>query len=86
MKKLALLIIKFYKKCISPFLPNACRFYPSCSEYTYTAIDRFGLIKGIFLGAKRLVRCQPFCKGGIDEVPEKFSFIEYFKLLFWRSS
>lgn len=86
MKKLALFIIKLYKKIISPLLPNACRFYPTCSEYTYTAIERFGVIKGSFLGAKRLVKCQPFCSGGVDLVPEHFSFKEQFKITFWRNS
>ncbi len=85
MKKLALLIIKLYKRFISPYLPNACRFYPTCSEYTYIAIDRFGFLKGVFLGTKRILRCQPLCKGGIDEVPEEFSFKEQFNLIFWRN-
>ncbi len=86
MKKIALFLIKLYKKYISPLLPNACRFYPTCSEYTYMAIDRFGFIKGSFLGTKRILKCQPFCKGGIDEVPDKFLFKEQFNLTFWRKS
>ncbi len=86
MKKIALFCIKSYKKYISPLLPDACRFYPTCSEYTYTAIERFGFLKGSFLGAKRILKCQPFCKGGIDEVPEKFSFRAQFKFRFWRKS
>lgn len=85
MRKLALLSIKFYKRFISPYLPDACRYYPTCSEYTYIAIEKHGFFKGIFLGFKRILKCQPFYKGGVDLVPEKFSFKEQFKLLFWRN-
>ncbi len=85
MKKLALLIIKFYKKIISPCLPNACRFYPTCSEYTYIAIEKHGFFKGSFLGLKRILKCQPFFDGGVDLVPEIFTFKEYFSLLFRRN-
>ncbi len=86
MKKFALFSIKLYKKYISPLLPDACRFYPTCSDYTFTAIDRYGFIKGSFLGIKRILKCQPFCKGGIDEVPQVFSFKEQFDFRFWRKS
>lgn len=85
MRKIALLIIKFYKKCISPFLPNACRFYPTCSEYAYTSIERFGIIKGSFLAIFRLAKCQPFHKGGVDLVPEEFYFSELIKFKNWRN-
>lgn len=69
MKKLALLLIRFYQKFISPFKPPTCRFYPSCSEYTYQAIARYGLLKGGWLGLKRLSRCHPWNPGGYDPVP-----------------
>lgn len=68
MKKLILLILKGYKKFISPYLPQACRFYPTCSEYVYEAVSRRGIIVGLALGAWRLLRCNPFCRGGYDPV------------------
>ncbi len=68
--KLAEFIIRFYQKAISPLLGANCRFTPTCSEYTLTAIKRFGLLKGCFMGLKRIVRCNPFFPGGEDPVPE----------------
>jgi len=58
--------IKFYQKTISPLLGHCCRFYPSCSEYCYQAIEKYGTIKGIIKGFKRILRCHPWNKGGID--------------------
>jgi len=69
MKKIALALIKGYKILISPLLGRNCRFYPTCSEYTYAAIQKFGLFKGILLGTKRLLKCHPFHAGGVDHVP-----------------
>jgi len=69
MKKVVLILIKLYQQLISPLIGNHCRFYPSCSNYTSEAINKYGLIKGIFLGSKRLLRCHPFHPGGIDLVP-----------------
>lgn len=71
MKKIILLLIKLYQKYISIFLGKNCRFYPTCSAYTYEAIEIFGIIKGIFLGIKRIIKCHPFHPGGYDPVPEK---------------
>lgn len=71
MKFIFIQILKGYKYFISPLLGNNCRYYPSCSEYMMTAIDRFGVFKGIGLGIKRLGRCHPGCEGGIDHVPER---------------
>jgi putative membrane protein insertion efficiency factor len=71
MKFIFIQLLKGYKYFISPFLGNRCRFYPSCSEYMMQSIERFGVIKGISLGIKRLMRCHPGCEGGIDPVPEK---------------
>lgn len=71
MKKIMLLLIKLYQKYISIFLGKNCRFYPTCSAYTYEAIEKFGIIKGIFLGIKRIIKCHPFHPGGYDPVPEK---------------
>lgn len=69
MKTIALALIRFYKRFISPALPSACRFEPTCSVYTYQAIERYGVIKGGWLGIKRISRCHPFNPGGYDPVP-----------------
>jgi uncharacterized protein len=69
----ALGLIKAYQYTLRPMLGQRCRFYPSCSEYTAEAIQLHGLGKGSYLGARRLVRCHPWCDGGVDPVPEKFS-------------
>ena len=70
-KSLLLYLIKWYKRSVSPNLPPACRFLPTCSEYAYTAIERFGVLKGGALALWRIMRCNPFCKGGYDPVPQK---------------
>jgi putative membrane protein insertion efficiency factor len=70
MKYIALALIKAYQLFISPILPRCCRFYPSCSQYAYQAIQRFGFFRGSFLALKRICRCHPFCEGGLDPVPE----------------
>jgi len=63
------LLIKLYKYVISPVLPNACRFYPTCSQYAIEALTKHGLFKGGFLSIKRILRCHPLCDGGYDPVP-----------------
>ena len=67
---IALKMLRFYKRFISPMLPPSCRFYPTCSIYTYEAIDRYGFFRGSWMGVKRISRCQPFHPGGYDPVPE----------------
>jgi len=69
MKRFLLALLRGYKKWISPFLGERCRFYPSCSEYMYTAVERYGVLKGVWMGLWRLLRCHPLCKGGYDPVP-----------------
>lgn len=66
MKKIVLKILVFYKRYISR--GNHCRFVPSCSEYCYQAVDKYGIVKGLFLGFKRVISCNPLGKGGIDLV------------------
>ena len=71
MKTALLIMIKLYKKTLSPLLGNHCRFLPTCSEYTYGAVEKYGAGLGIYLGAKRILKCHPFHDGGYDPVPEK---------------
>ncbi len=69
MRKISILLIKGYQKFISPFLKAFgvnCKYYPSCSEYMKQAIEKYGFIKGFYLGIKRIGRCHPFSKGGYD--------------------
>jgi len=68
MKFLVLSFLQLYKTLISPFLPPACRFEPTCSVYMTQAVEKYGAFKGTWLGVKRILRCQPFCKGGYDPV------------------
>lgn len=69
MKKLLLLIIRGYRKYISPMKSTKCPYYPSCSEYGMQAIEKYGAVKGSALAAWRILRCNPFSKGGFDPVP-----------------
>jgi len=64
-----LALIRLYQRWISPLFPNTCRFHPSCSQYAYEAITKYGLFKGALLGAWRILRCNPYSKGGFDYVP-----------------
>lgn len=65
-----LLLIQIYKRFISPALPPACRFEPTCSVYTYHALKTHGFLRGSILGVLRILRCQPMCEGGYDPIPE----------------
>lgn len=69
MKRIAIWLLRGYKIAISPLLPPACRFYPTCSEYALEAVTRYGVLKGSWLAARRLLRCHPFHAGGFDPVP-----------------
>ncbi|NLC71638.1 MAG: membrane protein insertion efficiency factor YidD [Desulfuromonadaceae bacterium] len=68
-KKTVVSLIRFYQIVISPIKGNTCRFYPSCSEYAREAIIRFGVLKGLWMAVKRILRCHPFHHGGYDPVP-----------------
>jgi putative membrane protein insertion efficiency factor len=69
MKAFTLALLRGYKRYVSPLLPPMCRFEPTCSVYMYEAIEKRGLIRGLYLGTKRLLRCHPFSAGGVDPVP-----------------
>ena len=71
MRRLLLLLIRLYQLGVSPLLGPRCRFYPSCSCYTHSAIEQHGVPRGLVLGMRRLLRCHPFSPGGYDPVPEK---------------
>ena len=69
MKNIAMALIRLYQNTLSRVLPSACRFYPSCSQYTYEAMARYGFMRGGWMGIKRIARCHPFNPGGYDPVP-----------------
>ena len=68
------LLIKFYQLCISPFTPPSCRFTPTCSQYALEAFRKHGPVKGLYLSARRILRCHPWGGQGYDPVPEEFHF------------
>ena len=69
MKRVLILAIWLYQRTLSPYIPSSCRYFPSCSHYSQEAIQRYGTVKGIWLGLKRLARCQPLGGQGFDPVP-----------------
>jgi len=69
MKFVVLALIRLYQNTLSRALPPSCRFYPSCSQYSYEAIDKYGIWRGGWLGFRRVLRCHPFNPGGYDPVP-----------------
>jgi hypothetical protein len=69
MKRLVLFLIRGYKKTLSPALGSHCRYWPTCSDYAFQAVEKYGALKGLGLGLKRLLRCHPFHAGGVDPVP-----------------
>ncbi|MBR5329287.1 MAG: membrane protein insertion efficiency factor YidD [Firmicutes bacterium] len=68
MKQFLILIIRFYRKAISPLFPPCCRFVPTCSQYALEAISKYGALKGGKMAIRRILRCHPFHKGGYDPV------------------
>lgn len=69
MKKICIAMIRFYQRNISPLTPPACRFTPTCSQYTLEAIEKYGALKGCWLGLKRICRCHPWGGSGYNPVP-----------------
>jgi putative membrane protein insertion efficiency factor len=67
-KVVLLFLLAFYKRAFSPLLPPACRFFPTCSEYAYQAVKRYGALRGSWMSVRRLLRCHPFHPGGYDPV------------------
>ena len=68
MRKLIVAILRLYKLALSPMLPSACRYYPSCSDYMRQAVEKYGPTRGVWMGIKRIARCHPFHQGGLDPV------------------
>jgi len=69
MKKIAIILIRFYQQAISPHFPPVCRYHPSCSSYACEAVDKYGVVRGVLLAVRRLMRCHPLHAGGYDPVP-----------------
>lgn len=69
LRAIALFLLRGYKRFISPLLPPMCRFEPTCSVYTMQAVEKYGVLRGVWLGIRRLARCHPFNPGGWDPVP-----------------
>ncbi|GKS82398.1 putative membrane protein insertion efficiency factor [Ligilactobacillus pabuli] len=74
MKKILIFPIRLYQKWISPLFPPSCRYYPTCSNYAIQAIEKHGAL-GFLMAMARILRCNPFIRGGYDPVPEKFSLV-----------
>lgn len=69
MKRVLLALVRFYRRAISPFRPPRCRYTPTCSQYALEAIEKYGALKGGWMAFRRILRCNPFHKGGYDPVP-----------------
>ncbi len=72
MSKIARFLIRLYQKFISPLFPPRCRYYPTCSHYAIDAYEKHGFIKGTILTTRRILRCNPWSRGGVDFVPDEF--------------
>lgn len=72
-QRLTISLVRFYQVFISPLFPPSCRYYPTCSHYMITAIKKHGALLGVIMGCARILRCNPFVKGGVDPVPDNFT-------------
>ncbi|MCF1783198.1 membrane protein insertion efficiency factor YidD [Lactobacillus mulieris] len=73
MSKLLIFLVRAYQKFISPILPPTCRYYPTCSSYMIDSLRKHGPLKGLIMGIARIIRCNPFVRGGVDPVPDHFT-------------
>lgn len=73
-RRLLILSIRFYQRCISPLTPPSCRYTPTCSQYMVEAIEKHGALRGLYLGTRRILRCHPWGGSGYDPVPDEFHF------------
>ncbi|SDX47128.1 hypothetical protein SAMN05421881_10025 [Nitrosomonas halophila] len=69
MKRFVIGLIKLYQYCVSPLTPPSCRFYPTCSNYAQEALGKYGLVRGLWMSVRRVLRCHPWNQGGYDPVP-----------------
>ena len=70
-RNLCVLVLRLYRAVISPLYGDVCRYYPSCSSYTLQAIQHHGVVRGVWLGTRRIARCHPWAAGGIDDIPQR---------------
>ena len=70
-RNLSVLVLRLYRAVISPFYGDVCRYYPSCSSYALQAIQRYGVVRGSWMGLRRIARCHPWAVGGVDDVPQR---------------
>lgn len=73
MRKILIGLVRIYQTLISPLFPPSCRYYPTCSNYMIDALKKHGLILGLIMGICRILRCNPFIRGGVDPVPDNFT-------------
>lgn len=73
MRKIFIILVRIYQKLISPIFPPSCRYYPTCSNYMINALKKHGPILGLIMGIFRILRCNPFVRGGVDPVPDRFT-------------
>lgn len=73
MRKILISLVRIYQKFISPLFPPSCRYYPTCSNYMIDALKKHGPILGLIMGIFRIIRCNPFIRGGVDPVPDNFT-------------
>jgi putative membrane protein insertion efficiency factor len=70
-RNICVLILRFYRAVVSPLYGDVCRYYPSCSSYTLQAIQHHGVVRGVWLGTRRIARCHPWAAGGVDDIPQR---------------